>query len=81
MVTLRNWRQSPSSAPYWQSQTGSLLERVAWFQSDAPASQRGFVVQSLSSVQLCNPVDCITPGFPVLHHLLELAQTDVHWSH
>ena len=24
---------------------------------------------------LCNPMDCIIPGFPVLHHLLELAQT------
>ena len=27
----------------------------------------------------CDPVDCSTPGFPVLHHLLELAQTPVHW--
>jgi len=27
---------------------------------------------------LCNPVDCSTPGFPVLHHLPELAQTHVH---
>ena len=25
------------------------------------------------------PHDCHTPGFPVLHHLLELAQTHVHW--
>ena len=27
----------------------------------------------------CDPVDCRTPGFPVLHHLLELAQICVHW--
>ena len=27
---------------------------------------------------LCNPTDCSTPGFPVLHHLLEFAQTHVH---
>ena len=26
----------------------------------------------------CNPMDCSTPGFPVLHHLPELAQTHVH---
>ena len=26
---------------------------------------------------LCNPTDCSTPGFPVLHHLLEFAQTHV----
>ena len=24
-------------------------------------------------------MDCSIPGFPVLHHLLELAQTHVHW--
>ena len=36
------------------------------------------VVQSLSRVQLFRPVDCSTPGFPVLHHLLQLAQTRVH---
>ena len=24
-------------------------------------------------------MDCSTPGFPVLHHLLEFAQTHVHW--
>ena len=38
-----------------------------------------FVVQSLSHVlTLCNPMDCSTAGFPVLHYLLELAQTHVH---
>ena len=33
------------------------------------------VVQLLSCVWLCNPIDCSTPGFPVLHYLLEFAQT------
>ena len=28
---------------------------------------------------LCNPMDCSMPGFPVLYHLPELAQTHVHW--
>ena len=27
---------------------------------------------------LCNPMDCSTPGFPVHHQFLELAQTHVH---
>ena len=36
-------------------------------------------VQLLSCVQLCDPVDCSTSGFPVLHHLPELAQIHVHW--
>ena len=28
---------------------------------------------------LCNPRDCNTSDFPVLHYLLEFAQTHVHW--
>ena len=28
---------------------------------------------------LCYPMDCSTPGFPVLNPLLELAQSHVHW--
>ena len=35
-------------------------------------------VESLSRrVQLCDPMNCSTPGFPVHHQLLELAQTHV----
>ena len=26
----------------------------------------------------CDPINCSTPGFPVLHHLLELAQVHAH---
>ena len=32
-----------------------------------------------SHVQLCNQMDCSTPGFPVPHHLLKFAQVHVHW--
>ena len=28
---------------------------------------------------LCKPMDCSSPGFPILHHLPELAQTHDHW--
>ena len=28
---------------------------------------------------LCDPMDCSTPGFPVLHHLPELVQTYTRW--
>ena len=27
---------------------------------------------------LCDPINCSIPGFPVLQHLLELAQTHIH---
>ena len=36
------------------------------------------VVQLLSRVTLCNPMDCSTPGLPVPHYLLEFTQTHVH---
>ena len=46
-------------------------------------SNREAVPQFSSLTQLCptlcNPLDCITPGFPVHHQLPELAQTHVHW--
>ena len=40
------------------------------------AFQFSSVAQSCPT--LCNPMDCSTPGFPVHHQLLELAQTHVH---
>ena len=39
---------------------------------------RSSVVQLLSHVRLCDAMDCSTPGFPVLHCLLEFAQIHVH---
>ena len=35
-------------------------------------------VQSLGRVQLCDPMDCSTPGLPVHHQHPEVAQTHVH---
>ena len=33
-----------------------------------------------SCLTLSNPMECHTPpGFPVLHHLLQFAQTHIHW--
>ena len=50
---------------------GQCLNLVIWFLL--------FVIQSLSCVQLWDPVDCSTPRFPVLHYLPEFAETHVHW--
>ena len=32
-----------------------------------------------SCLTLCDPMDCSIPGFPVLHDLLEFAQTHFYW--
>ena len=37
------------------------------------------VVQSPSHVWLCDPMDCCTPGFSVLHYVPKFAQIHVHW--
>ena len=41
------------------------------------------LVHLLSPVQLCDPMDCGTPGFPVHHQLPELTQTrpSSRWCH
>ena len=33
-----------------------------------------------SCLTLCSPMNCSTPGFPVLHYLPEFAQIHVHWA-
>ena len=38
------------------------------------------ITESCCYVQLCNLMDFSTPGFPVHHYLLEVAQTHVHWA-
>ena len=56
--------------------SGSLREVGLWRQDRK-------IICCCSSVNscltLCDPVDCSRPGFPVLHCLLEFAQTHVHW--
>ena len=37
-----------------------------------------FISVTKSCPTLCDPMDCSTPGFPVHHHLRELAQMHVH---
>ena len=87
-------RQAPLSMgffgqEYWSGlpcpPTGDLSDsgiKPASLTSPALAGMFFVVVQSLSQkikICLCDPKDCNTPGFPVLHYLPELAQTHVHW--
>ena len=50
--------------------------------NDYPEHLKGHSDQFSSVAQscptLCDPMDCSTPGFPVHHQLLELAQTHIH---
>ena len=33
---------------------------------------------SCSVMSVCDPMECNAPGFPILHHLLDFAQTHIH---
>ena len=65
----------------WEQNYHTVVGRSIWFETfKASETQWSIVVvQSLSHVQLCNPTDCSTPGFPVLHYLPGFAQIHVHW--
>ena len=47
--------------------------------SVSPPQRYVYHVVAPSCLTVCDPMDCTTPGFLFLHHLLELAQTHVHW--
>ena len=54
------------------------LLRVPWMDMSL-SNLRELVTEQLNSVvQLCDPMDCSTPGLPVHYQLLELTQTHVH---
>ena len=63
---LQSWSEGVSRLQ--SQQTGKQSEKV-YKQSCCSVAQ--------SYVTLCNPVDCSVPGSPVLHYLLEFAQTHV----
>ena len=46
---------------------------------DSRTSFRGGCSVTQLCPALCDPMNCSIPGFPVLHHLPELAQIHVHW--
>ena len=80
----------PSEKPGWPGKTATLssmksIPKKMWawtFVSLWPTSPWASCLSlctarllSFSCVRLCDPMDCSTPGFPVLHYTLEFAQT------
>ena len=74
------------SNPLQYSCLKNPMDRVIWWAAvhRVPQGRRRLKrlqfssVQSLSRVQLCDPMVCSMPGFPVHHQLPELTQTHVH---
>ena len=66
-IIVKTWRQP---------RCPSVGEWVNW----GPSRQWTIAVQLLSHVLTpCDPMNCSTPGFLVLHYLLEFVQIHVHW--
>ena len=52
---------------------------MLWWSLPYIKRNQSLLLFSQSCRTLCNPMDFSTPGFPVLHYLLEVAQTHIHW--
>ena len=71
----------PTERCVWEPCRGqALVEGLRpwgrWPGVAVPSSPQLFSCSVMSN--FCNPMDCSTPGSPVLYHLLALAQTHVH---
>ena len=53
-------------------------EGLLWFTMGSSGSSVQFSSVTQSSLTLCNPMNCSTPGLPVHHQLPEFTQTHVH---
>ena len=71
------WGKKPRTEFWNTTQLSTQVEKEE-LQSKEEDQQGITVAKSLSRVWLCDPMDWSTPGFPILHHLLKLAQTHIH---
>ena len=77
--------------PCWERQSiiifasvASLSWNLCFLELEGGSRVRGYMYCCCCSVAksclpLCDPTDCSTSGFPVLHHLPGFAQIHVHW--
>ena len=71
---MLRWELWPSNLPVGESMMTNATA------GDFISPEGGNVAgQSLSCLTLCDPINCSTPGFPVLHHPPGFSQTHVHW--
>ena len=74
--TRLRWLCNSSSRWFWRA---VRVEKHCSFTSWHPTHRSSCYSVAKSCLTLCDPMDCIAPGFPVLHHLPEFTQTQVHW--
>ena len=74
-VLFLNQGAKSSNSFWWE---GRFVWPSGWTVLKTDIIQLLSLVKLLSRVWLCNPMNCSTPGLPVLHQLLEFAQTHIH---
>ena len=63
---------------WWDGHNVGLKVSLSLSQ-DSITSCKQYYSVAQSCPTLCDPMNCSMPGFSVLHHFLELAQTHAHW--
>ena len=89
---LKSWTGGGNGNPLQYSCLENPMDREAWqvtvygvssIRHDwaTKPSTVHFCCRSVTKLcrALCDPMDCSTPGSPVLHYLQEFAQTHAHW--
>ena len=74
------------SSKHWMIKKMGEVYKGGKKKKDGSFHTHTILVSSLGKCYCCSvtqscpdPMDCIRPGFPVLHYLLEFVQTHVHW--
>ena len=76
---------NPNLSQQWHYLALSILMRasfindIGWSLNKMNKSLYNSCSVTQLCLTVCDPMDCRMPGFPVLQHLPELAQTHVHW--
>ena len=68
----------PSILTEWSAALGSSASSPWWRPRLSPSLCSALCSVAESCPNLCDPMNCSTPDFPVLPHLPEFAQTHVH---
>ena len=74
----QNWLHTLPNSP-WRAKLPQLENTALNSAVELKTANLPICSVSQSCPTLCDPKDCSTPGFPVLHHLPKVAQNHVHW--
>ena len=78
-VAISDWHLSPSSRHLRFFHVLPWLDSSVVFSSELYSFIWMFSSVAQLCLTICDPMDCSTRGFPVIHPLPELTQTHVHW--